>query len=319
MAVPTIHQVEHSTEIAASAALVYELVADVENWPQVFPPTVYVQREPLGAMEERMRIWATANGTPKAWTSRRRLDRAARRIEFRQEVSSPPVASMGGTWLVEELSSDRCRVRLLHDYAAVDDDPAGVQWIASAVDTNSRSELGALKAHAENVTAHPSLLLDFTDSVQVRGATQDVYDFLNGAELWEQRLPHVARVSLQEDVPGLQVLEMDTRTKDGSTHTTKSIRVCFQDQAIVYKQIQVPALMTVHTGRWSIKDIGGGLLDVSSQHTVVLNPATVSDVLGAQAGVADARDFVHTALSGNSSATLRHAKEFAESRALAAS
>ena len=55
-----------------------------------------------------------------------------------------------------------------------------------------------------------------------------------------ERLPHVARVVLTEDTPGLQFLEMDTRTKDGSTHTTKSVRVCFPDTRIAYKQITLP-------------------------------------------------------------------------------
>ena len=45
------------------------------------------------------------------------------RISFRQEVSSPPVASMGGTWIVEAITADESRVRLLHDFRAVDDDP----------------------------------------------------------------------------------------------------------------------------------------------------------------------------------------------------
>ena len=319
MTVPAIHQAEHGTRIDAPAHLVYPLLAEVENWPRIFPPTVYVEREQLTETEERMHIWATANGAAKSWKSRRRLDHDAGRIEFRQERSAAPVASMGGTWLLEATSESQCEVRLLHEYSAVDDDPASLEWIATAVDTNSRSELAALKAHAEGMISRSDLLLDFSDSVEVQGAAADVYDFLNAAQLWQERLPHVARVSLVEDQPGLQVLEMDTVTKDGSTHTTKSIRVCFPERAIVYKQIQLPALMSLHTGRWSLTELGDGRLSVSSQHTVLINEANVAGVLGADATVADAREFIRTALSGNSSATLRHAKEFAEHRALAVS
>lgn len=319
MTVPAIHHAEHSTWIDASVDLVYLLLADVENWPQIFPPTVYVEREQLTETEERMHIWATANGAAKGWKSLRRLDRDAGRIEFRQELSSAPVASMGGTWLIEATPESQCVVRLLHDYSAVDDDPAGLEWIAAAVDANSRSELAALKNHAEQMISRPDLLLDFSDSVEVQGAATDVYDFLNAAQLWEERLPHVARVSLVEDKPGLQVLEMDTVTKDGSTHTTKSIRVCFPERAIVYKQTQLPALMSLHTGRWSLTELEDGRLSVSSQHTVLINEANLASVLGAEATVASAREFVRTALSGNSSATLRYAKDFAEHRALAVS
>jgi len=305
--------VEHQIVIAAPAAEVYRHIAEVENWPLIFPPTVYVDHVERSMAEERIRIWATANGEAKSWTSRRVLDANALRIDFQQEVSAPPVAAMKGAWLIEPLADDECRVRLLHEYRAIGDDPDGLAWIDGAVDRNSRSELGALKSNVELAQDGGELLLSFADKVSVSGAAKDVYEFLNEAQLWEQRLPHVARVDLRETAPGLQVLEMDTRTKDGSTHTTKSVRVCFPHNRIVYKQITLPALLSLHTGCWQI-DEGPDGISVTSQHTVVINTANIAKVLGVGASVGQARDFVRTALSGNSRATLELAKEYADGR-----
>ncbi|WP_216906610.1 aromatase/cyclase [Nocardia noduli] len=307
-------QVEHDIEVLAPASVIYQLIARVENWPRIFPPTVHVEYLERGAGAERIRIWATANGAAKSWISRRTLDSDALRIEFRQEVSAPPVASMGGVWIIERLSDSASRVRLLHDYRAVDDDPDGLEWIDRAVDANSRSELAALKANIEAGYRDSELLMSFDDTVRIGGSAEDVYDFLNEAQLWTERLPHVAKVELTEDSAGLQLLSMDTRTKDGSTHTTTSVRVCIPHERIVYKQIVVPALMTLHTGYWLLAADGGETV-ATSQHTVVINPANITAVLGADADLAAARDFVRTALSGNSRATLGHAKEYAESRA----
>lgn len=308
------HEVEHTIDVAAPAAQVYGLIADVRQWPRLFPPTVHVEQVEATARSERIQIWATANGTAKTWTSRRDLDPEALRIDFRQEVSAPPVAAMGGAWLIEPLGDSASRVRLLHDYRAIDDDPASRAWIDEAVDRNSRAELAALKTNVELTTgAGEELALSFTDTLRIDGTVKDVYDFLNEAHLWRERLPHVDRVVLTEESPGLQTLEMDTRTKDGSIHTTKSVRVCFPYRAIVYKQTTLPALMTLHTGEWRLADNGVGVT-ASSQHTVVINPAKVTAVLGPDATVAQARDFVHRALSGNSMATLLLAKEYAESR-----
>jgi aromatase len=307
-------ETEHEIEISAAAAEVYRLIADVESWPRIFPPTVHVDRLQGTEREERIRIWATANGEAKSWTSRRVLDPAALRIDFRQEVSAPPVAAMGGAWLIEPVADGACRVRLLHDYRAVDDDPAGLAWIDEAVDRNSRAELAALKAAVELATgADPGLLLSFEDTVRIDGTARDVYEFLNEAQLWSERLPHVARVSLTEDSPGLQLLEMDTQTRDGSTHTTRSVRVCLPHHRIVYKQIGLPALMSLHTGHWRLVEDDQGV-SATSQHTVVLNTANIAAVLGADAGVPEAGAFVRTALSTNSRATLGYAKEYAESR-----
>jgi aromatase len=309
---PITRNVEHEITVAAPAKQVYQLVADVANWPQLFAPTVHVEHEARGERSERIRIWATANGTAKTWTSRRELDPAALRIDFRQEVSQPPVGGMGGAWLVEPLSPESSRVRLLHDYHAATDDPADLAWIDQAVDRNSHVELAALKDNAE--AAASDLLFSFDDTVEIDGSARDAYDFVNEAQLWRERLPHVARVELTEETPGLQVLEMDTLTKDGSTHTTRSIRVCRPHRKIVYKQIQVPALMTLHTGHWLFEDRPGGGITATSRHTVRINEDNIAAVLGADADVAAARTFVRNALSTNSLATLGYAKAYAESR-----
>jgi aromatase len=221
---------------------------------------------------------------------------------------------MGGAWVIEALSGTVSRVRLLHHYRAVGNDPAGLAWIDEAVDRNSRSELAALRENVERAAVAAELTFSFTDTVEVRGSAGDLYDFVDQADEWARRLPHVARVQLTEDTSGLQVLEMDTRAKDGSTHTTKSYRVTFPSHRIAYKQVTLPALMTLHTGVWTFTDDGTGGATASSQHTVVLNPQAIPRILGPDATVADAREYVHSALSTNSLATLGHARAYAESR-----
>lgn len=241
MTMQTVKEVSHEIVVDAPADAVYALIADVRAWPQIFPPTIYVDQLEHGPDTERIRIWATANGEVKNWTSRRVLNPGALSIAFRQEISAPPVAAMGGTWLIQELSPSSCLVMLLHDYRAVDDAPDALAWIDAAVDRNSRAELGALKQNVERAHEAAALTFSFTDSVPVEGSVSDVYDFINEAGRWAERLPHVASVRLEEDVTGLQVLEMDTRAKDGSVHTTKSYRVCVPNQRIAYKQVTLPA------------------------------------------------------------------------------
>ncbi|MEU5192062.1 aromatase/cyclase [Streptomyces klenkii] len=309
-----LREVEHEITISAPATAVYRLIADVANWPRIFPPTIYVDHVEKGEGTERIRIWATANGEAKNWTSFRTLDEKALTITFRQEVSTPPVAAMGGTWIIEPLDGATSRVRLLHDYRAIDDDPEGLAWIDEAVDRNSRSELAALKTNVELAHAAEEVTFSFEDTVQINGSAKDVYDFINEAHLWSERLPHVATVRLEEDTPGLQTLEMDTRAKDGSTHTTKSFRVTFPSHKIAYKQVTLPALMTLHTGYWTFAENADGVA-ASSQHTVVLNTENITKILGPDAGIAEAREYVHTALSTNSRATLGHAKAYAEQQA----
>jgi aromatase len=306
----TMRETQHEVSVDAPADQVYALIADVGKWPEVFPPTVHAESAAWDGDSELIRIWATANDTVRTWTSARRHDPEHLSVSFRQERSQHPVGGMGGKWVVEPVSASRCHVRLLHDFFAASDDPADLDWISQAVDRNSASELHALKTTAE--LTGPDQLITFDDTVPVDGSAADVYDFLNEAQLWPERLPHVSRVSLAEDTPGLQVLEMDTRAMGGSVHTTRSVRVCRPHHSIVYKQIVLPALMTLHTGRWLIEESDGSGVSVTSRHTVRINTARIADVLGPGADVPAARQFVRTALSGNSLATMRAARAYAE-------
>ncbi|MCI0383421.1 aromatase/cyclase [Streptomyces sp. CNQ085] len=314
------HVTEHTVVVDAPAATVYGLVADVSAWPQVFGPTIHVEVLEEHADEQLLRIWATANDQVRSWTSHRILDSRARTVSFRQVASAHPVASMGGKWLVESNDDGGSRVVLLHDYTAVDDDPAAVELIERAVDRNSRAELAALRNAAEqsgDAEEDGGLRFTFSDSVDIGGSAEDVFAFLDRADLWPERLPHVARIGLEEapsDGGGstVQRMDMDTRSPDGSLHNTMSVRVCFPDRSvIVYKQLRVPVAMSGHTGRWEIEPHGKGVR-ATSWHTVTLDPEGVRQLLGPEATLAEARAKVRQALGANSTTTLRHAKRFAE-------
>ncbi|MFE3520318.1 aromatase/cyclase [Streptomyces sp. NPDC059161] len=307
----TKHHTLHSVAVAAPAEVVYGIVADVTKWPQYFGPNVHVEHLEQDAGSERIRIWATANGAVKTWVSRRTFDAERLRVDFRQEVSAPPVAGMGGAWVVSPVDAGTSLLELHHDFEAVGDAPESVDWINAAVDRNSATELNNIKELAERHAELDELVFTFDDTVHMDADGADVFDFLNRAGLWPERLPHVARLDLTEDEPGVQVMAMDTSTADGSVHTTESIRVVFAPDRIVYKQTTVPGLMTAHTGRWTIVAAGGGV-DVTSRHTVTLRTDTIEKYLGEGKTVADARAYVHRALSTNSTNTLKLARSYAE-------
>jgi aromatase len=313
---PGLRQVAHEITIAVPADTVHRLIAEVGNWPRIFPSVIHVEYEEAPEGEERLTIWETAPtaaGEPRCRPLRRIVEPAKLRVNFQHLVTTAPVVGLGGAWLVEPLDENASRVRLLHEFRAADDDPGALDRISAEIDRSAVAELAALKENAEREYADAELTFSFEDTVHVDGSAKDVFAFINEANRWSERLPHVATVRLEEDTVGLQTLEMDTRAKDGSVHTTKSYRVTFPHQHIAYKQVTLPALMTLHTGHWTFQDTDQGVA-ATSQHTVTLNTDNIESILGCGATVADAREYVHTALSTNSRATLTHAKAFAENR-----
>ena len=306
------HITTHIVNVNAPAKTIYGLIADVTKWPYIFSPTVHVQTMQLDDNNERLRLWAFANGQVRTWASRRTLDPGCLRIRFHQVITSPPVESMGGEWVIEPLADGSTRVVLLHDFTIINDDPDDRAFVTRAVDHNSNAELAALKRAAELGDDFGMLVLSFTDSITVNAPVERVYDFLYRADLWPERLPHVARLELEESVPNVQSMVMDTRSTDGSIHTTRSVRVCFPNEAIVYKQTETPEIMAAHTGRWDVRETPSGV-QLSSQHTVVIRPEVIPKVLGPDGTVQLAREKIQHALSTNSMTTMQHAKKAAES------
>ncbi|MFF4604067.1 aromatase/cyclase [Streptomyces sp. NPDC001339] len=314
MTEPRRRHTEHTLESSAPPEVLYGLVEDVTTWPAIFGPSVHVRHLERGDREERFEIWAAVNGKVSSWTSRRTLDRDALRITFRQERSQAPIASMGGEWIFEELPDGGTRIVLRHDFTAVGDAPETVAAVNAALDRNSAAELAALARLAEYGGTASDVVFSFTDTVELPGSAADAFAFVDRADQWAERLPHVKRVLLTEDVPGVQTLEMDTVTADGSAHTTRSTRICRSPEWIAYKQHAMPKLLLGHSGLWEFSEQPDGTAVATARHTVALNPEAVTEVLGADATLADARAYLREALGRNSLATMSHAATYSEER-----
>ncbi|WP_330218997.1 MULTISPECIES: aromatase/cyclase [unclassified Frankia] len=303
--VPTKHRTSHREVVAAPADLVFELLTEAERWPAIFGPNIFLRYLERTESEEHFQLWALVGGEVKTWTSRREVDRHLRTIGFRQERSQPPVAAMSGRWQVLPLPGGRTEVILDHEFTAVDDDAAAVQWISAALERNSVEELAALRRVAE--LGHPvaEVVFTFEDTVELTGSAEEAYDFIDRADRWPDQLPHVRRVVLTEEMPGIQQLEMDTVSgDDGSTHTARSVRVCLANDRIAYKQTRPPSTLLGHSGVWIFHRVPDGPDSVTARHTVVLDPDALRTVLGPSSSLAEGRRYLRDALGANSRRTL---------------
>jgi aromatase len=301
----------HVIDVAASAHDVYDLVVKTDRWPFIFSPTIHVEREDLPEGEERLRLWAFANGVVRNWTSRRSLDPEGLRVWFQQEMPAPPLEHMAGEWKITSLSDNQAHVELLHSFRIAGDDQK-VAWAKQATDRNSVAELAALRDTVEKGRQFQDTVVSFTDKVLVNADPERIYDFLHRVDLWPTRVPHVARLDLTEVDSATQMIEMDTCSSNGSMHTTRSVRICFpESRTIVYKQTSPPDLLSSHVGRWTVRGTDSGV-EASSQHTAVIRPEKIAEVLGEGATVEQARQTVRRLLGANSMTTLECAKAAVE-------
>ncbi|MFG2754453.1 aromatase/cyclase [Streptomyces xanthophaeus] len=305
-------RIPYKVRMAAPAGVVYGLIVDAVKWPLYFSLSVHVERLELDGERERLRIWSLVDGRLESWISWRRLDPVERCVEFRQEVPAAPLDSMGGALTARAQGPHTTELELQYDFRVTGGLPEDVAWADGAAARASLTQLADLKALAERWTRLDELVVSFEDSVRVHGPAELVYDFLYRAGDWPELVPHVTRVDLSEDAPGIQRMTMNTLTEHGS-RTTDSVRICFPHAGrIIHKQTAPSPLLEAHTGEWSVIPDETGVT-VVAQHSVVLREEDIATVLGEGAGLAEARAYVREAVGRPGLDLLAQAKRHAES------
>ncbi|MEU4209187.1 aromatase/cyclase [Streptomyces sp. NPDC026206] len=311
------HTVRHTITAGAPARLVYDLVADLGKWAQHFAPAVHAEVLERGEDgTELVRRWALTGGTTvRCWDARRQLDGNGLRITLDQVDPQAPLESMRATWTFVAQADGTTAVDLTHEFTVRDDEPgpaAAVDRLTDELNERTPAQLAALKETAEEWEDLEPRVISFEDPLFIGGRLEDVYAFLYAADKWPERVPHVAKLEMSEETPGIQFFDMHTHTPDGRDHTTRSVRVCLPAHKIVYKQINLPALLDAHTGHWVFTETPEGVI-AHARHTATIKTSALS-LLGEGTTVADARKYLRRVLSTNSLQTLRYAQQFAEER-----
>ncbi|WP_328843061.1 SRPBCC family protein [Streptomyces sp. NBC_00258] len=299
-----------SVVVDAPAKVVLDLIADTDPLHYLSPAIVYAERDITGPAQDSVTVW-TITEDERVWSriQHRTFDADGLRIAF-EDAPESTLAGVRGEWILRAVSDDKTEIELRQDTSAL----TGSEAVARA--ESARSDLLSTVAFgAGNRSELADLVVDFRDPLFAAGSAEDAYKILYEADRWPERLAHVSRIDMTEDMPGIQFFDMDTTTSDGAPHTTRSVRICFPHSKIVYKQIGLPALLDAHTGHWLFTPTREGII-VESRHVAVIKRSMLS-ILGEGTTVEAARRYLRQALSTNSMTNLRIAKEFAEEQARA--
>lgn len=299
--------------VAAPVDQVRSLVEDVVGWTQLHKPAVHAEILADTGDEQLVRHWAVAGrDSVRTWTSRRTRAADGSRISFVHEDTGAPYTSLGGAWTFQE-QDGKTLVEMRHDFTLADGEEALADEVSTSLRTGARDYLRSLGHAAEHREELDRLIISFTDALFIAGDIKDAYDYLWEADKWEERIPHIAKLDLEEPAPGIQFFDMLTSTPDGSSHRTRSVRVTVEPDIIVYKQTELPALLDGHTGHWRFTQTPEGVI-AEARHTATIKPSALH-ILGEGTTVLDARKYLRRVLSANSVSNLRLAKEYAEERA----
>lgn len=308
------HSVQDEVSVTAPAEVVRSLVQDVAAWTQLHEPAVHAEVLQDSGDERLIRHWAVADRhSARIWQERRTKADHGDRISFVHEPAEAPFGSLGGAWTFQE-QGDKTLVTLRHDFTLLDGQGASqADELSARLRHGGQAYLRTLAHAAENREELDRLIISFTDALFVAGEIKDVYDYLWDADKWEERIPHIAKLDLEQPAPDVQFFDMDTSTPDGSSHHTRSVRITVEPDIIVYKQTKLPVLLDGHTGHWKFTRTPEGVI-AEARHTATIKPSALH-VLGEGTTVLDARKYLRRVLSANSVSNLRLAKAYAEERA----
>lgn len=140
MAEPRIFTVRHSVRVPAAPERVYQFVAHVETWPEVFDDIESVNRLGFDGVGERIRF----HGREGCWTSVRETNPKRLQVRFRRADLTRPLVSLGGLWLVLP-KGDGALVVLDHYYRVAGDDPRAAERVEAEIGAVSTAMLTALR------------------------------------------------------------------------------------------------------------------------------------------------------------------------------
>jgi len=148
MAELRIRTARHTIRVAAPPQRVYQVLANVDPWPDLFDALVAVEHLGIAGACERIRFWRRDDGVLRGWTSARELNPKRLQVRFRREDPTAPLASLGGLWLVAPKRNDSIVV-LDHYYRVLGDDDAAATALAEKIATGSTATLTALRQAVE--------------------------------------------------------------------------------------------------------------------------------------------------------------------------
>ena len=150
---------DHCITSDAPVQIVYEVLADIEGYANLFPPTQSVTLLEQGPNYQIAKLVVDVNGQIQSWTTRRDLYSERGIIRYHQRETATLVHYMGGEWRCFPYGKEQTQLVLIHDFApreAVDGLVLGqytsekvAEMVHAAVERNSVADLNAVKQEAE--------------------------------------------------------------------------------------------------------------------------------------------------------------------------
>lgn len=307
----TLHRTEHDALVAAPAADVLALLDALTDWPLLMARIVHVEPLTEDGPVRLAHIWSLSALGIDDTVCRITPGPDDAELTVALVAARPPASALSLRWRAEPDGTEHSKVTLTQEFEAIADDPEAVRLLRRLLGTLADSDLSSVRRAAAIHAAYPACRFSFSNRVPLApdASADAAFDFLSRPEKWPSHLPGVALVSLHEERPGTQRLELSVEEPDGWLREERSARLCLPQQLrIVQKNLRPRTPLFSHMSVYSVtRGTDGEAGSVSCQHTMVLDPLAVAPAFGLDATFAEAAEEVRRAVSAESLLTLRWA------------
>jgi hypothetical protein len=138
--------------IRSDPSAVYRACSEVERWPEIFDTVLAISSQELPDDEVLFEMTVQNALGRNIVRSRRRFDRAAKRIDFVLLASPRPITRMDGWWIVRP-DSGGARLTIVHRFTVDPTEVAPVEDVERRVYDNTQHILARLRAWVEKPAA----------------------------------------------------------------------------------------------------------------------------------------------------------------------
>lgn len=315
------HTQRNSVVCNAPQAVVYSLICNSQQWPQLFEPCIAVKTLAHDENEELIQVTAIVGGEQMTWESRRIFRKEIYGIDSTIVKPMLFVKHMLTTWRVIALNQTQSLIVLEHDYTLVDEIPSHLNeittheqaavFIANAINTNSTKELNNIRMVVEN----PRSLVDRSTSHSIicEVSASEVYAIIADVSNWPKIFDSCISAVVQERVGNTEQVRIEA-CQNGQIVSWDTQRSYFDDifRINFFLPVPMPFLKEMN-GQWRVIQLG--------EQRCVLNVtryfSLIDDISGIREGITtheQASELINRFIDENAASEMLAVKEFVEKK-----
>jgi len=304
----------HRIICGADASRVYAIIRNSADWPTLLEPCQAVTVLAADDRCEHIEITALLNGEPMTWQSRRRFQPEVYGIEATVVAPMKLVATMSATWRIVPVNAAQSLVLLEHEYElcsglagqvdGVNTQAEAQRFIDSAIERNSITELGNIKAAVERGTPYvPGQEQTLRHSIVCRSSADEVYALIRSTDAWPELFDACTGVEILEATPEGELVRVHAHQNGVAVSWDTRRRYLDAIRRVDYELAVPMPLVAAMRGEWRVVELEADrcLLTVERHWRAHADPA------GIRPGIEtpeQAATFVHDFVDGNATAEM---------------